>query len=659
MISPTFEMLNQRGTPMFFSDTLANRPPAAIVGRIFVSIDTFELYRDTGTTWDLLSGPGTGTITGSGTAFKYPVFTASGVIGNGSIEQFTTENLSTKNFSVETNSNDGFLETTLKLTNRYFGNPDVFTFEYGRTLLAGSPFLKLQGNDPIFTTSKIFVYPSIMELSDMYINVVNSIGNQVGNFNASAPELTIGATGVSQRATLILAPSIGAFAGTIKTGSALNTLEFQTGIPSVTRLEIGATGTISFFGNLSTTLNQNAATGLTISNSTSGTAANSFLKLQTTNASTYGEFAKLSALYTTYKIFVGNDLAMYNTNTSGDIAILNDFATGKIKFAAGGSTTSQLTLDSNGRLGINATSPAAIFDVNGLTDATSTARFLHNVAFPTLILGRSATRNAAFTWDDGLAEAKFETFALSFPFSFNGSDIKFLTNNINRARIFNSTGNLLLQSGGSFIDSGQRLQVTGTAYLSDSVGIGSTSLTGYNLRISKAITQVSSGTGYGIVIDGTIDSTVTTSAQYFRTSESTTVSVNYTDIVHYVAAVTSQLGNVTNRYGFNASSSLGVGAGTNIFGFYGNIAAANSRWNLYMNGTAANYINGDLGIGVSINSAGAKLQIDSTTKGFLPPRMTSVERNNIGTLVAGLMVYDTTLNKLYVYTNAWEQITSI
>lgn len=59
-------ILNQRQTPAFYADTLANRPAAGFVGRIFVSTDTFAFYRDNGTTWDLIGGPGTGTITGSG-----------------------------------------------------------------------------------------------------------------------------------------------------------------------------------------------------------------------------------------------------------------------------------------------------------------------------------------------------------------------------------------------------------------------------------------------------------------------------------------------------------------------------------------------------------------------------------------------------------------
>jgi hypothetical protein len=61
-------ILNQRQTPAFYADTLANRPSAGFVGRIFVSTDTFAFYRDNGTTWDLIGGPGTGTVTGTGAA---------------------------------------------------------------------------------------------------------------------------------------------------------------------------------------------------------------------------------------------------------------------------------------------------------------------------------------------------------------------------------------------------------------------------------------------------------------------------------------------------------------------------------------------------------------------------------------------------------------
>lgn len=82
-------ILNQRSTPAFFADTFANRPAPSFVGRVFISTDTFDLYRDTGTAWVLLSPSSSGTITGSGTATFLPLFTTSSAIGNSAISQQT------------------------------------------------------------------------------------------------------------------------------------------------------------------------------------------------------------------------------------------------------------------------------------------------------------------------------------------------------------------------------------------------------------------------------------------------------------------------------------------------------------------------------------------------------------------------------------------
>lgn len=69
--------------------------------------------------------------------------------------------------------------------------------------------------------------------------------------------------------------------------------------------------------------------------------------------------------------------------------------------------------------------------------------------------------------------------------------------------------------------------------------------------------------------------------------------------------------------------------------------------------------NGNLLIGTPTTINSAKLVVTSTTQGFLPPRMTTAQKNAIASPTAGLMVYDTTLNKLCVYTTAWETITSV
>jgi hypothetical protein len=68
---------------------------------------------------------------------------------------------------------------------------------------------------------------------------------------------------------------------------------------------------------------------------------------------------------------------------------------------------------------------------------------------------------------------------------------------------------------------------------------------------------------------------------------------------------------------------------------------------------------GNVGVGTSSPNAAAVLDVSSTTQGFLPPRMTTTERNDITTPPAGLMVYNTTTNKLNFYNGtAWEAVTS-
>lgn len=55
------------------------------------------------------------------------------------------------------------------------------------------------------------------------------------------------------------------------------------------------------------------------------------------------------------------------------------------------------------------------------------------------------------------------------------------------------------------------------------------------------------------------------------------------------------------------------------------------------------------------------LDISSTVNGFLPPRMTTAQKNTLGVLPAaeGLIIYDTDLHKLCVWTGAaWETFTS-
>ena len=69
--------------------------------------------------------------------------------------------------------------------------------------------------------------------------------------------------------------------------------------------------------------------------------------------------------------------------------------------------------------------------------------------------------------------------------------------------------------------------------------------------------------------------------------------------------------------------------------------------------------NGNTVVGSTTSQACGIFEIVSTTQGFLPPRMTTVQRDAVASPVAGLMVYNTTTNKLNFYNgSAWEQVTS-
>jgi len=203
-----------------------------------------------------------------------------------------------------------------------------------------------------------------------------------------------------------------------------------------------------------------------------------------------------------------------------------------------------------------------------------------------------------------------------------------------------------------------RLLASKDATFSGSVGIGAAVSAGTNLIVGKNLTGAT--TTYGVDNQFTIQSDVTSDANGYRTVAYTqAASFTLSNLRHYQALqIAFGAGSsVTNQYGYVAESSL-TGA-TNNYGFYGGIAAGTGRYNLYMAGTADNYLAGSLGIGTTPN-ASAILDVQSTTKGVRMPNMTSTQKTAISSPAAGLMVFDTTLSKLCVYSGAaWQTITSI
>jgi hypothetical protein len=128
---------------------------------------------------------------------------------------------------------------------------------------------------------------------------------------------------------------------------------------------------------------------------------------------------------------------------------------------------------------------------------------------------------------------------------------------------------------------------------SGNVGIGGSGTANVNLDIRKIITGAVSA--FGVNVQATIQSDVTTTTSSFQTFPSTAAAAfTLTSLRHFDADQgTIGVGStVTNQYGFRANSTI-TGA-TNNYGFYGNIASGTGRYNLYMAGTAANYLAGTL-----------------------------------------------------------------
>jgi len=173
----------------------------------------------------------------------------------------------------------------------------------------------------------------------------------------------------------------------------------------------------------------------------------------------------------------------------------------------------------------------------------------------------------------------------------------FRTNGTERMRIF-STGNVLINTT---TDAGCRLDVNGDTRLGSGTTTGTTEVRGSNIVIFR-VNDVLNNNNMGIYK------------------------------------------NATSGYLFESSS-----ANQLSYGY------ASNYWMSWRNSTKS----------IAIASTGSEptpaataiFDLQSTTKGFLPPRMTTTQKNAIASPATGLQVYDTTLNQMSYYNGTtWTNI---
>jgi len=241
-ISVDYDVLNQRGSPAWFTDTFANIPTAGFVGRMFISTDTFAFYRDTGTGWDLIGGPGTGTITGSGVTGQVSFFNGTQVLaGNNNLFWDNTNsrlgiNTTTPGVHLDIHSTGNTLiqlnNTTTANSNISFQNQSVAKWRVGNVYNGGANSFDIQNAG--LSTNAISINSTTNK-----VDFGSTIGN--GTFTYTLPS----ATGTLALTSNIPANPVGG------TGTT-NTLPKFTGASTIGNSNITDTGSLITLGSNTT-----------------------------------------------------------------------------------------------------------------------------------------------------------------------------------------------------------------------------------------------------------------------------------------------------------------------------------------------------------------------------------------------------------------------
>ena len=315
-------------------------------------------------------------------------------------------------------------------------------------------------------------------------------------------------------------------------------------------------------------------------------------------------------------LFTGNVDSTGYTNTSTSFQAA---AAGQIYFS--GRSSIQSSVNGKILLGSNTPSLAADFHLQfqGTTSAgaeikvagnTSTVKFrLADDSADAPITASAATFSGALSVDGAISTDSNFNLGASRVVGWGNGSIGTIDTGLSRigAGIIGvgtgAAGNIAgglqaatLALGGAVITS-EALAVTGTSALG-LLGVAGAG-TAADRALVVGMAALTGTTIYGAVSSSNIPATVTAGATVYYSGPSTAASAfTLSSLRHFSASSPATFGagsTVTNQYGFIAESVL-TGA-TNNYGFYGNIPSGTNRWNLYMAGTAANYLGGTLAVG--------------------------------------------------------------
>jgi hypothetical protein len=197
---------------------------------------------------------------------------------------------------------------------------------------------------------------------------------------------------------------------------------------------------------------------------------------------------------------------------------------------------------------------------------------------------------------------------------------------------FTNNGRLLL---GTTTESTYILDVFNTARFQDTLTIGASAFT------NKLNTEIGS-----IGIQSFFkNNAFITDNYYYNGTTTTRTNTGYAFGMHFYNGSLSFLGANTGTGAFTPNYKFKFDyEGAFVIGDNLSLGAAD-----YTNATALFTKNGRFLLGTTTENTSALLNVTSTTQGFLPPRMTTTQKNAIATPASGLQVYDSTLNQMSYY----------
>jgi hypothetical protein len=181
-----------------------------------------------------------------------------------------------------------------------------------------------------------------------------------------------------------------------------------------------------------------------------------------------------------------------------------------------------------------------------------------------------------------------------------GNIIFYGTASAERMRLF-ANGNLAINTT---TDAGYKLDVNGTARVNNNLSVATSSTSFSGLTVGGAASQ------------------------------------------NYVTIDSTQ--NAELRFHLNGGMKSILRQFSNEFRFYNTSGAILANWHVVNN----NFVFSNTTIG-PVADTSSVMEIRSTDRGFLPPRMTTTQKNAIAAPAAGLVVYDTDLNQLCTYDGTW------